>query len=80
MGAIVSQITIVYSTALFRHMSKKTSKLRVTGLSEGNSPVTGVFPTQKASNAEKVSIWWKLNSTIPRPIQQMFQWLLGYMK
>ena len=26
--------------------SKKTSKLRVTGLSEGNSPVTGEFPTK----------------------------------
>ena len=25
----------------------------------GNSPVTGEFPTQRASNAEKVSIWWR---------------------
>ena len=24
----------------------------------GNSPVTGEFPAQKASNAESVSIWW----------------------
>ena len=39
--------------------SKKTSKLRVTGLCAGNSPVTGEFPTQRASNAEKVSIWWR---------------------
>ena len=30
----------------------KTSKLRVTGLCEGNSPVTGEFPAQRASNAE----------------------------
>ena len=29
---------------LFRHGSKKTSKLRVTGLCEGNSLVTGEFP------------------------------------
>ena len=36
---------------LFRHRSKKTSKLRVTGLCEGNSPVTGEFPAQSASNA-----------------------------
>ena len=43
---------------LFRRISKKTSKLRVTGLCEGNSPVTGEFPAQKASNAENVSIWW----------------------
>ena len=44
---------------LFRCWSKKTSKLRVTGLCEGNSPVTSEFPAQKASNAENVSIWWR---------------------
>ena len=44
---------------LFRHSSKETSKLRVTGLWEGNSPVTGEFPAQRASNAENVSIWWR---------------------
>ena len=43
---------------LFRHRSKKTQRLRVTGLCEGNSPVTGEFPAQRASNAENVSIWW----------------------
>ena len=32
----------------------KTSKLRVTGLCGGNSPVTGEFPAQMASNAENV--------------------------
>ena len=37
---------------LFRRISKKTSKLRVTGLCEGNSPVTGEFPAQRASNAD----------------------------
>ena len=36
----------------FRRRSKKTSKLRVTGLCEVNSPVTGEFPAQMASNAE----------------------------
>ena len=43
---------------LFRCRSKKTSKLRVTGICVGNSPVTGEFPAQMASNAENVSIWW----------------------
>ena len=43
---------------LFRHRSKKTPKLHVTGLCVGNSPVTGEFPTQMASNVENVSIWW----------------------
>ena len=44
---------------LFTRRSKKTSKLRVTGLCVGNSPVTGEFPAQKASNAENDSIWWR---------------------
>ena len=44
---------------LFRHRSKKTSKLCVTGLCAGNSPVTGEFPAQRASKAENVSIWWR---------------------
>ena len=44
---------------LFRRRWKTTSKLRVTGLCEGNSPVTGEFPAQMASNAENVSIWWR---------------------
>ena len=44
---------------LFRRRSKKTSKLGVTGLRVGNSPVTGEFPAQRASNEENVSIWWR---------------------
>ena len=44
---------------LFKRRSKKTSKLRVTGLCAGNSPGTGEFPAQMASNAENVSIWWR---------------------
>ena len=44
---------------LFRRRSKKTSKLRVTGICAGNSPGTGKFPAHMASNAESVSIWWR---------------------
>ena len=44
---------------LFGGKSKKTSKLRVTGLCEGNPPITGGFPSQRASTAENVSIWWR---------------------
>ena len=43
---------------LFRNRSKKTTKLPVTGLCVGNSPLTGEFPAQMASNMENVSIWW----------------------
>ena len=44
---------------LSRHRWKKTSKLRVTGFCVGNLPVTGEFPTQMASSAENVFIWWR---------------------
>ena len=46
---------------LFRRRTKKTSKLRVTGLCAGNSPGTGEFPAQMASDTENVSIWWRHN-------------------
>ena len=35
------------------------SKLHITGLCAGNSLVTSEFPTQRASNAENCSIWWR---------------------
>ena len=43
---------------LFREI-KKTSKLHVTGLCEGNSVVAGGFFAQRTSNAQNVSIWWR---------------------
>ena len=48
---------------LFRRRSKKISKLRVPGLCARNSPVTGEFPAQRASNAENVSIGWRHHGT-----------------
>ena len=44
---------------LFRSRSNKTSKLRVTVLCAGNSPVTSEFSAQMTSNVENVSIWWR---------------------
>ena len=43
---------------LFRRRSTKTSKLRVTGICAGNSPVTGEFPAQRARNTNNVYIWF----------------------
>ena len=37
---------------LFRHTSKETSKLSVTGLYDEKPPVTDGFPSQRASNAQ----------------------------
>ena len=51
-------------SCLFGRRSKKTSKLHVTGLCAGNSPGTGEFPIQRASNVENVSIWWRHHETL----------------
>ena len=62
MSAMASQITsftIVYSSVYSGADKIKTSKLRDIGLCAGNSPVTGEFPAQKASDAENASIWWR---------------------
>ena len=53
---------------LFRRRSKKTSKLRVTGLCAGNSPGAGEFPAQMASSAENVSIWWRHHGLTEYPM------------
>ena len=44
---------------LFRHGLKKTSKLNVTGLCDGNPPLTDGFPSQRA-----ISISWRYNGTL----------------
>ena len=51
---------------LLRRRLMKTSKLRVAGLCAGNSPVTGEFLSQRASNAENISIWWRHHISSPR--------------
>ena len=76
MCAVASQITsltIVYSTG-YSDADKKT-KLRVTGLCVGNSPETGEFPAQMASNAENVSIWWRHHGKDhSKPIRRGMSW------
>ena len=55
-GAMVSQITnhtIVHSTAYSGAGQRKPQKLRLTGLCEGSSPVTGESPAQRASKHGK---------------------------
>ena len=42
----------------FRRRTKKSSKLRITGLCEGNPPVTDGCPSQRASITKNVSICW----------------------
>ena len=59
MASHLTSLTIVYSTIYSGADQRKHLKLRVTGLCAGNSPVTGEFPAQMASNAENVSILWR---------------------
>ena len=63
MASHITSITIVYLTVYSGADRKRTSKLRVTGLCEGNSPVTVEFPVQRARNAENFSIWWRHHKT-----------------
>ena len=91
MGAMASQITsltIVYSTVYSRRRSKKTLKLRGTGLCGGNSPVAGEFAAQRASKAEMfpfddvitvTQILVQLIVTSPQPIAlKCIQWPHSY--
>ena len=59
MGSMASQITNLTSVYLAVNSSadQENIKFHVSGLCAGNSPVTGEFPAQRASNAENVSIW-----------------------
>ena len=61
MDTVVSQITrltIVFTQPVIPPQIKK-AKLRVAGLCEGISLVTGEIPAQRASNVEYVFIWWR---------------------
>ena len=55
----------------FSRRQKNASNLRVTVLCAGNSPVTGEFPAQMASNAEKISIWWRHHVYTKRNLNQI---------
>ena len=55
-STVCSGVLIVYSTVCSGR-SKKTSKIRVTGLCEGNSPVTGEFPAVIPPNPVLVFGW-----------------------
>ena len=62
MNGIVSQITsltIVYSTIYSDADQRKHQSSASLAFDAWNSPGTGEFSAQMASNAEIVSIWWR---------------------
>ena len=68
MSAMVSQITtltIVYSTVCSRCRSKKTSKLRITGLCAKNLPMTSEFSAQRAVTRKRAVM-------LPGPLRSEF--------
>ena len=76
MSCQITSLVILLLNRLFRLRSKKTSKLRVTGLCAGNAPVTGEFPAQRTSSAENVSIWWRHHWMVNRKCRWSCQSLL----
>ena len=60
-GQKASQITIpsIVCSTVCSGADKRKHQSSLTDLCEGNLPVTGEFPSQWASNAENVSIWWR---------------------
>ena len=59
----------------FRLTSKKTSKPALLALCDENSPVTGGFPSQRASNAETDSIWWRHHVFKETPCYDICGWV-----
>ena len=71
MSTIASQITsltIVYSTIYSGEDQSKHQSSASLAFCVGNSPGTGEFPAQMASNAENVSIWWRHHATERTPM------------
>ena len=55
------RIDCLFNSLSVQEQIKENTKLCVTGFCGRNPPVTGGFPSQRASNVENVSIWWQLN-------------------
>ena len=69
MGKMASQITsltIVYSAVYLSADLRKHQSCAPLAFVWGNSPGTGEFPTQRASNAEDIFIWWRHHVWISR--------------
>ena len=80
MASQITNITIVYSTVYSGANQRKHQSSTSLAFVMGNSPVTGEFAAQRASNADNVSIWWchhgKLVPTSPK-LQTLLLSLVG---
>ena len=55
----ITSLTIPYSIVYSGGDQRWHQRSASLAICAGNSPVTGEFPAQMASNAENVSIWWR---------------------
>ena len=58
MASQITSFTMVHST-VYSGADQRKHQSSASLVFWGNSPVTGQFPAQRASNAENVSIWWR---------------------
>ena len=58
MASQIAGVSNIYSN-VYSGADQRKHQPRVTGFCGGNSPITGGFPAQRASNAENISIWWR---------------------
>ena len=69
MAAMASQVTGI-SIVCSIVCSGADQRKHVTGLCEGNPPMTDGFPSQRAtSNAENISFWWSPHVTLEFPME-----------
>ena len=71
MTSKITSLTIVYSIVYSDADQRKHQSSALLALCEGNSPVKDKYPSQRASNAENVSIWWRHHVTSNNPQRSM---------
>ena len=83
MGAVASQITsltIVYSTVYSDADQRKYQSPASQAFVSGNSPGTGEFPAQMASNVENISVWWRRHGTYLVENGRFSQFLISHIR
>ena len=63
MASQIISVSIIYSTVCSGVDQRKHQSSASLAFCARNSPVTGEFPAQRASNTENFSIWWRRHET-----------------
>ena len=65
--SLKSPVIRLFIYQLMRTQIKETSNSALPALCKGNSPVTDEFPSKRASNTTRASIWWRHHVQWCRP-------------